>query len=70
MHGESANLLRPIVAGAEPSVVIDPSIGTTHEKAGTTRTSEAFLPTEMDFALTALWSVDRPGPWMAIYPLR
>jgi hypothetical protein len=70
MHGDSANLLRPIVAGAEPSVVIDPSIGTTHEKAGTTRTSEAFLPTEMDFALTALWSVDRPGPWMAIYPLR
>jgi len=63
MHGDSANLLRPIVANAEPSAVIDPS-------SGTTRTSEAFLPTEMDFPLTALWTVDRPGPWMAIYPLR
>jgi hypothetical protein len=29
--------------------------------------SEAFLPTEMDFPLTGLWQVRRPGPWMALY---
>jgi hypothetical protein len=31
--------------------------------------SEAFLPTEMDFPLTALWEVDRPGPWMRLVQL-
>lgn len=35
---------------------IDPS--TSRERA----TREAFLPTEMDFPLTGLWSVERPGP--------
>lgn len=30
---------------------------------------EAFLPTEMDFPLTALWSVSRPGPWMRLVEL-
>jgi dolichyl-phosphate-mannose-protein mannosyltransferase len=28
---------------------------------------EAFLPTEMDFPLTALWEVARPGPWLGLY---
>ncbi len=27
---------------------------------------EAFLPTEMDFPLTGLWSVERPGPWLQL----
>ena len=43
--------------------VVDPA-------APTGPPSEAFLPTEMDFALTALWQVSRPGPWMALYDLR
>ena len=30
---------------------------------------EAFLPTEMDFPLTALWQVSRPGPWMQLVEL-
>jgi hypothetical protein len=28
--------------------------------------SEAFLPTEMDFPLTGLWTVHRPGPWLQL----
>jgi hypothetical protein len=32
-------------------------------------TREAFLPTEMDFPLTGLWSVERPGPVMELVEL-
>ncbi len=32
--------------------------------------TEAFLPTEMDFPLTALWSVERPGPALKLVALR
>jgi hypothetical protein len=38
---------------------IDPSCG--EDSA-----SEAFLPTEMDFPLTGLWQVDRPGPLLEL----
>jgi hypothetical protein len=62
MHGGAQSLLAPLVEDAQPIVVIDPS-------CGSSRTSEAFLPTEMDFPLTALWTVNRPGPWMAIHEL-
>jgi hypothetical protein len=31
---------------------------------------EAFLPTEMDFPLLGLWSVERPGPWLELTDLR
>jgi len=31
---------------------------------------EAFLPLEMEFPLTALWIVDRPGPWLELRLLR
>lgn len=31
--------------------------------------AEAFLPTEMDFPLTGLWQVTRPGPWMQLIEL-
>jgi hypothetical protein len=31
--------------------------------------SEAFLPTEMRFPLTALWEVDRPGPELRLLGL-
>jgi hypothetical protein len=30
---------------------------------------EAFLPLEMEFPLTALWIVDRPGPWLELRAL-
>lgn len=56
------SLLEPLVAGAHEVFVVDPS-------CCTTRTVEASLPTEMDFPLTGLWSVERPGPWMALYRL-
>jgi hypothetical protein len=54
--------LAPVIEGASEVFVVDPS-------CGAERTDEAFLPTEMEFPLTALWSVDRPGPWMALYRL-
>jgi hypothetical protein len=31
---------------------------------------EAFLPTEMEFPLVALWEVDRPGPYLELRDLR
>jgi hypothetical protein len=54
--------LAPLIEGASEVLVVDPSCD---EK----RTKEAFLPTEMDFPLTGLWTVRRPGPWMALYRL-
>ena len=42
---------------------IDPSRSSNGESP------EAFLPTEMDFPLSALWRVDRPGPWISLYQL-
>ena len=32
--------------------------------------SEAFLPTEMDFPLLGLWSVERPGPYLELVDVR
>jgi len=55
-------LLDKLVAGRKPVWVIDPASG----PAGT---REAFLPTEMDFPLHALWSVNRPGPILELYAL-
>jgi len=55
------NLLGSLVEGRDPIHVVDPARG------GGTR--EAFLPTEMDFPLTGLWSVSRPGPYLALYEL-
>lgn len=45
----------------DPVWSVDPSAG-----AGT---DEAFLPLEMDFPLTALWRVQRPGPQLDLYRL-
>jgi len=55
-------LLDKLVAGKKPLWVIDPA-------SGPSGTQEAFLPTEMDFPLRALWSVDRPGPRLELYAL-
>lgn len=32
--------------------------------------NEARLPMEMEFAFTAIWQMERPGPWIALYDLR
>ena len=55
------NLLASLVAGREPTLVIDPGAGGD--------APEAFLPTEMDFPLTSLWQVERPGPRIELYAL-
>jgi hypothetical protein len=62
VSGGEPELLDKLVAGRKPLWVIDPASG----PAGT---REAFLPTEMDFPLSALWSVKRPGPILEFYAL-
>lgn len=52
-----------VPAGARPLWVVDPSSSAEHA------TPECFLPVEMDFPLVGLWTVNRPGPWMALYAL-
>jgi hypothetical protein len=37
--------------------------------AGAEAPREAFLPLEMEFPLTALWIVERPGPWLELRAL-
>jgi len=54
----------PLVAGHPPRRVIDPSSSVEHP------TAECFLPTEMDFPLTGLWTVSRPGPRLELHDLR
>ncbi len=54
--------LQYLAQRGETQHVLDPSRG---ERA----TAEALLPTEMDFPLVGLWTVRRPGPWMALYAL-
>jgi hypothetical protein len=46
-----------------PVWIVDPS------SAGRGLAPEAFLPTEMEFPLTGLWRVDRPGPEITLYAL-
>ena len=46
------NLLEGLVEGREPLQVFEPGKDI----------DEAYLPNEMDFALSALWTTDRPGP--------
>jgi hypothetical protein len=59
----SPHLLADVLRGSKPDLTIDPS------RDGVL-TKEAFLPTEMDFPLTGLWSVDRAGPWLGLYALK
>jgi hypothetical protein len=60
------DLLASRVDEGEAVWVIDPSVA---HGAGPRRPQEAWLPTEMDFPLTALWSVVRPGPRLSLYPI-
>jgi hypothetical protein len=52
---------RPLSVG-DPILVVDPAGG-----GATPR--EALLPTDMDFPLTGLWQVERPGPRLVLAPL-
>jgi len=61
--GREPRPLAKLVSGREPLSVVDPSADASH------LCGEAFLPTEMDFPLTALWQVSRPGPRLALYAL-
>ncbi|TAJ21979.1 MAG: hypothetical protein EPO68_03970 [Planctomycetota bacterium] len=56
------NPLLPLVDGAAPIWTIDPAWRGLHPE-------EATLPTEMEFPLTQLWQVERPGPALRLYAL-
>lgn len=62
-RGEADLLFGSALPGARV-FEIDPAAG-----AGRAA-SEALLPAEMDFPLTALWCVERPGPWLELRTLR
>ena len=51
------------IEGREPVFVVNPA-------GDGARVGEAKLPMEFEFALTAIWRVERPGPWVALYDLR
>ena len=53
----------------ETLAVFDPSRPGPSGDQGPAPAREAFLPTEMDFPLTGLWQVSRPGPWMRLVEL-
>ena len=54
---------RPVQVTDTPAFVVNPSgVGSPPR--------EALLPTDMDFALTAIWSVRRPGPYLELRALR
>ncbi len=57
--------LADLVADREPLWTIDPTAEPSDGPA-----PEALLPTDMDFPLTGLWQVERPGPWMGLYALQ
>ena len=56
-----AKPLAPLADGAREIATINPGRGELPR--------EAFLPTEMDFPLTGLWQVTRPGPVLRIVEL-
>lgn len=55
------HLLADLVRGTDPIWELDPG--------SRGPAPEAFLPLEMEFPLTALWSVSRPGPRLLLYEL-
>ena len=59
--GTAESLLAARVEGIEPLEVFTPFRGS----AGV----EARLPMELDFPLVTLWRLERPGPWIGLYPL-
>jgi len=61
--GDEERPLASLVAGQKPVAVLDPSADPDDP------CEEAFLPTEMDFPLRALWEGRRPGPRLELYEL-
>ena len=56
----AGHLLGAMVAGRAPLAVVDPW--------GDSRArGEASLPMELDRPLLALWSLERPGPWLGLF---
>ncbi len=62
-HGADGSRLEELARGAKELWRVEPA-------NDGSAPSEAFLPTEMRFPLTALWRVDRPGPRMQLVELR
>ena len=54
--------MRPLELGGDPLWTVHPA-----GPGGSAR--DATLPTELSFALTAIWSVGRPGPKLELYRL-
>ncbi len=61
--GGETRPLEALVDGQTPVTVLDPSAESDDP------CDEAYLPTEMDFPLHALWEVRRPGPRLELYAL-
>lgn len=59
----TGHLVPEWIAGRAPIFVVNPC----GENA---KVNEARLPMEMEFAFTAIWQMERPGPWIALYDLR
>ncbi len=60
--------LAELVRSGERVQVISPADGP-GQVASNEAPREAFLPTEMDFPLTGLWQVERPGPYLELVRL-
>ncbi len=59
---EEAPNPRPLELGTAKAIGLYPTVGSE-------RTAETLLPTDMDFPLTSIWQVERPGPWMVLHEL-
>ena len=62
-EGISGSCFAEFAKGRKPSVVIAPF-------DSTTTNVEARLPMELEFPLTSIWALERPGPWMGMFPVR
>ena len=60
--GVSQSLMSEAVSGRSPALVIEPF-------DGGDGVVESRLPMELEFPLTSIWSLNRPGPWMGLYSL-
>lgn len=60
VSGLQGNLLRGLVEDARELRSLSPS---------SNPNGELRLPMELGFALTSLWQVERPGPWLGLYEL-
>ncbi len=61
-HGTN-HMIPEWIEGREPVFVVNPA-------GDGARVGEAKLPMEFEFAATAIWRVERPGPWVALYDVR